>query len=432
MPKTWEQIAITKTVVGYQKTLPNGLLVCLVPMPEYLENYVQFTTRYGSVNRTFIHPETQEEYAAPDGVAHFLEHKLFDQPDGSDVMLEFSKLSANPNAFTSHTQTTYYFSANKNVEKATELLLDYVQTPYFTDASVEKEKGIIAQEIEMYEDQFGWVGYREALHQSFPNHPVGIDIAGTVDSIYAITKEDLYACYETFYHPSNMQFVMVGPFDLAAMQKLIEENQAGKEYVHHEPVQKILPIDDSIPAAKARKKKIDAQTNYVTAILKDVQRDTLQPEREELVVDILLDMLFSDISEYRDMFERENIVDGGLSYFANYEDNYAYSIMQVQTKEPNTFIAEYKKCWYEAASVTPEQFDLVKKTLIGVAIQAESSTGYIARELSAGIHRGITPLKQVEILDTITYEDVRQKYEQLLAGIDEYLSFVLLEGNSNN
>lgn len=204
----------------YTKKLENGLTVLLLPKQEMSKTYGLFSTDYGSIDQTFVPINDDREITVPDGIAHFLEHKLFEKED-RDVFADFSKQGASPNAFTSFTKTAYLFSATNHIEKNVLTLLDFVQDPFFSEASVEKEKGIIAQEIKMYNDQPNWQSFMGTIQAMFKNHPVKIDIAGTVESIEKITKDDLYTCYRTFYHPENMTFFLTGNFNGEEMMSLI-------------------------------------------------------------------------------------------------------------------------------------------------------------------------------------------------------------------
>ena len=168
----------------------------------------------------------------PDGIAHFLEHKLFEKEDG-DVFQQFSRQGASANAFTSFTRTAYLFSSTSDVEKNLETLVDFVQDPYFSEKTVEKEKGIIGQEITMYDDNPDWRLYFGLIQNLYQNHPVKIDIAGTIESISHITKDLLYECYNTFYHPSNMLLFIVGPVDPNKFMDQVRENQAKKDIQRH-------------------------------------------------------------------------------------------------------------------------------------------------------------------------------------------------------
>src|SRR5699024_5971178 len=193
----------------YETELTNGLTVKIVPKRHFTKTYAVFMTNYGSIDREFVPLGEEKALVVPDGIAHFLEHKLFEK-ETYDVFSTFLRQGASPNAFTSFTKTAYLFSATENIEENVETLLDFVQDPYFSDESVEKEKGIIAQEIKMYNDLPDWQAFMGAIRNMYVHHPVRIDIAGTVESIEAITKEHLYTCYETFYHPANMVLFVVG------------------------------------------------------------------------------------------------------------------------------------------------------------------------------------------------------------------------------
>src|SRR5699024_3529461 len=234
----------------YTKTLKNGLPVTLLPKAEMSKTFAIFTTDYGSIDQSFVPLTGSEQVTVPDGIAHFLEHKLFEKED-RDVFMDFGKLGASANAYTSFTKTAYLFSATKHIEENVETLLDFVQEPYFSDDSVEKEKGIIEQEIKMYDDQVDWRAFMGTIEAMFDSHPVNIDIAGTVPSIYKITKEDLYLCYETFYHPSNMTLFIIGNFDPESLMELIEKNQNSKSFEQAKDIERFFPEEGEEVAKKS-------------------------------------------------------------------------------------------------------------------------------------------------------------------------------------
>ena len=170
----------------------SGLEIYIIPKKDYSGSYAIFGTRYGSVDSEFVVPGESESITVPDGIAHYLEHKMFDQPDGSNVFDKFSKYGGNANAFTSFNITAYLFSATSNFEENLETLLDYVQSPYYTDETVAKEQGIIGQEIRMYDDNPGWKLFFNYINCLYKNHPVKKEIAGTIESISEITADYLY------------------------------------------------------------------------------------------------------------------------------------------------------------------------------------------------------------------------------------------------
>ena len=214
----------------YSEVLDNGLVVNLVPKLNISNVYATFSTYYGSFHNDFIPIDGNDYYQAPLGVAHFLEHKVFEQESGEDPFAFYTKNGADANANTSHQKTTYLFSGTGNLEKNLKYLLDFVQKTYFTDENVEKEKGIIEQEIKMYDDVPYWKLYDSTLNNAFHVHPLKYPIAGTVETINKITKDDLYTCYNTFYHPSNMFLTIVGNFEPEKVIKTIRSNQKKKKY----------------------------------------------------------------------------------------------------------------------------------------------------------------------------------------------------------
>lgn len=213
----------------YQEKLDNGLEVYIVPKDNVNGIYVTLTTRFGSINVEFV-DEKGDMIKVPNGVAHFLEHKVFEQEDKKDPFTFFSERGCDANANTSNYKTTYLFSGANSFYENLNYLLDYVQSPYFTDENVEKEKGIIEQEINMYMDEPFFKIYDGLLKNAFLEHPIKYPIAGTVDDIKKITKEDLYTCYNTFYNPSNMFLVITGNVDPKETIHSIKLNQEDKKF----------------------------------------------------------------------------------------------------------------------------------------------------------------------------------------------------------
>lgn len=188
----------------YKETLENGLTVMIIPRKDVRQKYIIFGTNFGSIDNTFVLPGETDEKTVPDGIAHFLEHKMFEQRRGVNSLDTLTAIGVNANAYTTNDHTAYLYEATDNFYEALDEFMDYVQNPYYTDENVEKEKGIIAQEINMYEDYPEWQTYLNAIKCMYKDFPVRLDIAGSVESITGITKEQLYLCYDNFYTPSNM------------------------------------------------------------------------------------------------------------------------------------------------------------------------------------------------------------------------------------
>ena len=190
----------------------SGLNLLLCPMPKYAGAYALFGTKYGSIDTCFKTREDKDFVRVPAGIAHYLEHKLFESED-LDAFARYAKTGASANAYTSFDKTCYLFSCTDHFQESLEILLDFVTSPYFTEETVAKEQGIIGQEIRMYDDNPGWQVFFNLLGILYRNHPVTIDIAGTVESIAQITPELLYRCYHTFYNLNNMVLSIAGNFD---------------------------------------------------------------------------------------------------------------------------------------------------------------------------------------------------------------------------
>ena len=210
----------------YQQTLANGLTVCVVPRKGFTKRLAYFVTDYGSIHTQYS--LDGKNHQAPAGVAHYLEHKMFDLPGNRDVSAEFAALGASTNAFTSYDMTAYYFSCTENFDECLRLLLEFVSTPYFTEESVEKERGIIDQEIGMNEDAPDSVVFENLVQAMYARHPIRVPILGTGETIRQITPEVLYRCHRAFYAPGNMLLCVVGDVEPEAVARIAEQ-QLGRE-----------------------------------------------------------------------------------------------------------------------------------------------------------------------------------------------------------
>ncbi len=214
----------------YEEVLDNGLSIYVIPFQNINNIYATFSTKYGSIHDEFIPIDSEDYYKVPMGVAHFLEHKVFETNDGIEPFNYFSSHGADCNANTSNYKTTYLFSGPTDFEENINFLLDFVQSPYFTDENVEKEKGIIEQELKMLNDRPYWHLYEKTLNNVFSEHPIKYPVGGTIESVRSIMKEDLYKCYNTFYHPANMFVTITGNVDPENVIEIIKNNQENKSF----------------------------------------------------------------------------------------------------------------------------------------------------------------------------------------------------------
>ncbi|MCF6137173.1 EF-P 5-aminopentanol modification-associated protein YfmH [Pseudalkalibacillus berkeleyi] len=393
----------------YSETLENGLQVYILPKKGFNKTYATFTTKYGSVDNHFTPLGASEPVKVPDGIAHFLEHKLFEKED-RDVFQDFSKQGASANAFTSFTRTAYLFSSTTNVQQNLETLMDFVQAPYFTEETVEKEKGIIGQEIEMYDDNPDWRVYFGVIENMFHHHPVKIDIAGTVSSISDITKDDLYTCYETFYHPSNMLLFVVGNIDPPEIMKFIKSNQSAKEF---EPPSKIERYFDNEPPEVAKKKsviKMTVQTPKCMVGYKQASPGRFGDERlkYELGMNLLLDYLFGQSSTNYESLYSEGLIDQSFSFDYTEETDFGFSLLGGDTTDPD-LLAERITEMIEAEKtkgIDSSAIDRLKKKKIGSFLRSMNSPEYIANQFTRFQFGDMNLFNVVEMYDKITIKDL--------------------------
>ncbi|MEN2766383.1 EF-P 5-aminopentanol modification-associated protein YfmH [Ornithinibacillus xuwenensis] len=392
----------------YHEKLENGLTVFLLPRPEMSKTYAIFSTNYGSMDRTFVPIGQQDKITVPDGIAHFLEHKLFEKED-RDVFADFGKQGASANAYTSFTKTAYLFSSTTNVEDNVKTLLNFVQDPYFSENSVEKEKGIIGQEIKMYDDQPDWQSFMGTLKSLFKETPVNIDIAGTVESIAEITKDDLYTCYHTFYHPENMTFFIAGNFEPDNMLALIRENQASKEFSKLEEIKRDFPNEPSAVAKSENKIVMPVSVSKCTIGIKESTKE-LEPQefiKRDLLQDIILTYYFSKSGQFYEELYQENIIDASFYFETNLEKNFGYSIIGGNTDNPELFTKKIIELLLSTKTqqLTEDDFERMKKKKIGQVLRSMNSLENIASKYIHYHHVGIDYFELIPEIQKLTVQD---------------------------
>lgn len=401
----------------YFEELDNGLKVYILPKKGFNKTFCTFTTNYGSVDNMFVPLNGTEYKKVPDGIAHFLEHKLFEKKD-RDVFQEFSKNGASANAFTSFTRTAYLFSSTQNVENNLETLIDFVQDPYFSEKTVEKEKGIIGQEITMYDDNPDWRLYFGLIENMYANHPVKIDIAGTIESITPITKDLLYECYDTFYHPSNMLLFVVGPVDPEEYMKNIRMNQQKKDYTKKSEIKRRFEEEPEAVDKKKQVLKMNVQTSKCLVGIKtlDVEQQGAEMLKNELSINTLLDMLFSNSSEnYQDLFS-EGLIDDTFSYDYTQEKGFGFAMIGGDTGKPDELADRIQKILLEAKStnIQEDTLERTKKKRIGAFLRAVNSPEYIANQFTRYSFNGMNLFDVVGTMEQITVEDIQAAAQRFI------------------
>ncbi|WP_217585550.1 EF-P 5-aminopentanol modification-associated protein YfmH [Lentibacillus saliphilus] len=400
---------ISETI--YKTTLSNGLTVCLIPREEMAKTYGVFSTNYGSIDRMFTPFNQQEPISVPDGIAHFLEHKLFEKED-HDVFADFGKQGASANAFTSFTETAYLFSATSRIQENVTTLLDFVQDPYFSDQSVEKEKGIITQEITMYDDQPDWRMFMETIKAMYHDHPVNIDIAGTAESIQLITKDDLYTCYNTFYHPSNMTLVVAGRFDPNDMLKLIEMNQSNKTFSEVLPINRVFPDEPTVVAKKEHVFSMPVSTPKCTIGIKEpeipVDGDAFL--KKELFMSMFLDFFFSKSGAFYEQLYQKDLIDDSFYFETNLNPNFGYALIGSNTTHPDVFAEHVKHMLLTIGQneVSLQDFERMKKKKIGQLLMAMNSLEFTANKFIHYDRLGIDLFSMINVIQSLSVEEAQQ------------------------
>ncbi|GAA4872023.1 pitrilysin family protein [Paenibacillus vulneris] len=398
----------------YVEQLPNGLSVFLLPKEGFQKTYATFSTKYGSIDNHFK-VLGGEEKRVPDGIAHFLEHKMFEEPTG-DIFAVFASNGASANAFTSFDKTAYLFSATEHIRENISTLIDFVQHPYFTDENVEKEKGIIGQEIKMYEDNPDWRSYFGLIEAMYHKHPVHIDIAGTVESISHITKELLYDCYYTFYHPSNMSLFVVGGIKPEEIMELIRNNQAGKDY---KPQGKIERFFENEPSSVRQKEKVTVLPVSLPKCLfgcKEPEQTAAGKEllERELSMKILLDVLLSPSSDiYQKLYDEQLISDNFGSEY-NIGENYAFTVIGGDTKDPDRLIARVQEeiDKVKTTGIPEASFERSRKKKIGGFMRLLNSPEAIANEFTKYRFKGIDLFDILPAYEQLTLAQVNDRLRQ--------------------
>lgn len=404
----------------HHTVLDNGLTVYLLKKVGYEKTYATFTTKYGSIDRRF---KTEEWVDVPDGIAHFLEHKMFEKEDG-DVFQKFGRFGASANAFTSFTRTAYLFGATSNVEANLTTLIDFVQGPYFTEASVEKEKGIIGQEIQMYQDNPGWRLYFGLIGAMYAEHPVNIDIAGTIESIGKITADDLYTCHRAFYHPSNMVLFVVGNIDPEGVLEQIKANQAAKTF--EAPV---LTAREQIeePEAVHQSERIiemDVSVPKVMIGYKDTPRAGAAGMKQELIVELLLHSLFDTTAPLYAELYAEGLIDDAFSFNYTSEDTFAFAALSMETPHVDTFVSRITAALERPLNLDEATLDRKKRMMKGQFLKALNSPEFIANQFSRYALSGGNMFEMPDVIDEITLDDLYEAYGRLFQSDKRAVSIV--------
>ena len=390
-----------------ERTLENGLRVCYLPKEGFSKTFAILATNFGSVDASFT--IDGERYDTPAGVAHFLEHKMFEDEDGN-ALQKFARTGASPNAFTSHTMTAYHFSCTDRFEENLEILLKFVFTPYFTEENVAKERGIIGQEIGMMDDTPSWRLFCGLLEGLYRNHPVRVPIAGSVESIAQITPEVLYTCHRAFYSPKNMALIVCGTADfdeicrMAAQFSPAEAPEIGERHYGDRR--------EAVNELTVERRMAVSRPQFLLGF-KDTPLAAGESRlRRALLGELAVRILCGDTAPlYAELYGKRLI---GRDFDTDYMlfPEGATAILGGESRDPEAARAAIEAETARLAREGVEQalFDRMKKALYGLWLRVLDVPEAYARQQAAAIFAGEDYADFAALCDTISPQDVQAVY----------------------
>ena len=415
---------------AYVEELENGMKIIIVPKPNLDKKYIIWGTHFGSIDNHFIMPDSKEEVQIPDGVAHFLEHKMFEQPDGTNSLDTLMALGLEANAYTTNDHTAYLFECTNHFYEGLNELMDYVQHPYFTNDNVEKEKGIIGQEIKMYDDEPGWQLYINAMDCMYKENPIKLDIAGSIESISKITPEILYKCYNTFYNPSNMTMVIVGNFKPEELLEEIKKRLISKE--KQGEIKRLYPQKEKVINKQYKEMKMEVSVPLFAIGYKDIEGMENKEEivKKHIAIEILLNMLIGKSSEtYKELYEAGDLL-GQPDLDYEFSDEYAHILISGQSKNPNKINEkiEEKVEEFKEKGLNEGHFNRIRKKVYGDYVVEYNSVGNIARMFLSDSVKGINSFEYIEKFNEVTKEYTETVLKNVFKTDNKIMSVIYTKG----
>ena len=410
--------------------LSSGLAVYVLPKAHFRQKYAVWAVQYGSVDSRFRGADGAEPVDLPAGIAHFLEHKMFEKEDG-DLFTRFARLGASANAYTSYTTTAYLFSTVDHFTEALELLVRLVQEPYFTEASVRKEQGIIEQEIRMYEDDPGRCLVVNLMQALYHVHPVRLEIGGTVESIRQIDAQRLYLCHRAFYHPANSALAVAGDVEpervWEVVARLVPEGD-GRVVERWDPEEppsvRQTRVEARLPVSRPR----------LALGIKDVRRGLQGPEllRRELAVNLALEAVLGRSSDAFQRLYEEGLIDDGFGGRYTCDPRFAHTVMGGETPDPDRLERRLKEALLQAAEagVEPESFERLRRREVGEFVAAMDNPEMVANSLAILHFRGVTLTDYLEVLQRLEPRDATEALRDHVAEERMAVSVVLPDGRA--
>ena len=404
----------------YIETLENGMKIIIIPKENTNKKYIIWGTKFGSNDNHFIEPGTGNEIQVPDGVAHYLEHKMFEQESGVDSLYTLMALGLDANAYTTNDHTAYLFACTDNFYEGLDELMDYVQSPYFTDENVNKERGIIEQEIQRYDDEPIWKLYINAMNCLYKNNPITIDVAGTVESISHITKETLYSCYNTFYHPSNMIMCISGNFKPEIIVEEVKKRLKPREKMAE--IKRIYPEYEPT----INKKYIEKHMDVNMPLFMIGYRDFLQNE-SQIKKDIAIRIIFNSIlgkcsKTYQELYN-SGLLMREMDCDFEFSNQYSHVLISGESSKPEeVYNIVVDKLQNEVISI--EDFERSKKRIYGEFVTNYDDVEHVGRMFLADSIRGINSLDYIDEISNMDLDYVNNIKKEMLKKDEAILSIV--------
>jgi predicted Zn-dependent peptidase len=389
--------------------LSNGLPVFVLPKPGFHKKHAILATRYGSIDNEFQGPGESGPSAVPAGIAHFLEHKLFEE-EGGTAFDRFSQNGAYCNAFTSYTTTAYLFSCTDLFSENLSLLVDFVGNPYFTQAGIDREREIIGQEIRMYEDSADWRGFQSLLEAMYQRHPVRIDITGTIDTIAGITKESLERCYRTFYNPKNMVLFATGDLDPAQVIDCAEAAFAKRPYVAGAEPRRVFPDEPADVRERETRRRLDVSQPRLLVGFKDTATGVAGSAllRKDIEIAFAIELIFGRSSEFYQRAYESGLIDGSFAASFTGERDHGYTVVGGETEDPEKLRREVFAAIERVRrdGFPEEDFLRIRNKATGKFLRNFNSLEFVASSFIQGYFLDIELFDFLPTVESVTPADV--------------------------
>jgi len=400
----------------YQKIQhASGLLVYVFPK-KLTTSYAMLATRYGSVNNAFRLSDEARVTEVPDGIAHFLEHKLFENEDGSDSFERFAALGADANAYTSYDRTAYLFSCTENFDACLEELLRFVTHPHFTNASVAKEQGIIAQEIREYDDSPWERCFQNLLEAMYQNHPIRNNICGSVESIAQITPEMLDRCHRVFYRPSNMVLAVCGDLDTDAVMRVVDRSMPTT--ADSDAITRVFPTEPAEVGTAYVEAEMPISKPIFSIGIKDpsVPTDPVARFRRDVTLALLDDVLFSRAGEFYSALFEEGVITPNFASGYSCAEGFGFHCISGESDTPEVVLERLRAHIARMceAGIPEEDFERCRRVMYADELRAFDSTEEIASRIVAYTLDGVELFSYLPTLQQIKREEAESLLREML------------------